>query len=89
MSSRTLLRPLLAVSLLCGATRPVFADGVFNYDHDKVVAFFAQAFALVALVLLVMILLVRWLRAAARRREAKAAEPALPEARSVRVRDKA
>jgi hypothetical protein len=88
MSSRTLLRPLLAVLLLCGATRPVFADGVFSYDHDKIAAFFAEAFALVAVVLVVMILLVRWVRASARREAAKAAEPALPEARSVEVRNK-
>jgi heme/copper-type cytochrome/quinol oxidase subunit 2 len=88
MLSRTLVRPLLAVLLLCGATRPVFADGVFSYDHDKIVAFFTEAFALVAIVLVVVVLLVRWFRAAARREEAKAAEPAFPEARSVKVRNK-
>jgi heme/copper-type cytochrome/quinol oxidase subunit 2 len=83
-----LLRPVLAVSLLCGATRPVFADGVFSYDHDKVVAFFTEVLVLFAIVLLVVILLVRWLRAAARREEAKATEPALPAARTVRDRNK-
>jgi cbb3-type cytochrome oxidase subunit 3 len=82
------LRSVLAVSLICGATRPVLADGVFNYDHDMVVAFFTKAFGLVAIVILVVVLLVRSLRAAARREAARAAEPALPEARSVRDRDK-
>jgi hypothetical protein len=88
MSSRKLLLPVLAVSLLCGATRPALADGVFTYDHDKIAAFFTEVLALVVIVPVVVILLVRWLRAAARRREAKAAEPALPVARSVRDRDK-
>jgi hypothetical protein len=91
MSSRTLVRPLLAVLLLCGATRPVFADGVFSYNNDKIAAFFAEAFALVAIVCVAVTLLVRWLRAVERRQAAKAAEPTLPtlpEARSVKVRNK-
>jgi hypothetical protein len=55
MSSRTRAVWLVAVSSVCAGARPALADGVFNYDSEKVTAFFIEAFVLLAAVVLAVI----------------------------------
>ena len=85
MASRTRAVWLVTVLSVCAGARPALADGVFNYDSEKVTAFFIEVFVLLAAVVLAVILLVRWLRAKARKSDERPAEPSLPAARAVNV----
>ena len=83
---------MVAVSLLCSAARPAFADGAL-LTGDELFAGVLKLLALAALVITVVVvgvkLLVRSLRAAAdRERAAKLAGPVVPAARVVNDRDK-
>lgn len=76
---------LVAVSLICAGAHPALADGVFNFDNEKIAAFLVEVFVVFAAVVFALILLVRWLRAKARGSDDKPAEPSLPVARAVNV----
>jgi heme A synthase len=76
---------LAAVLLVCAGARPALADGVFNYDSEKVTAFFIEVLVVLAAVVFALILLVRWLGAKVREDDAKLAEPSLPAARAVNI----
>jgi type IV secretory pathway VirB3-like protein len=70
----------MAVSLLCAAARPAFADGV---SIDGLGTFFAMLAVAFIVALVLVIVLIRAVVIAIRSRGERRADPAVPEARVV------